>query len=262
MEMACSVATLHGGDSLSLKIMTYNLRFGEKASLEELAEAIRAQRPDLVALQEIDCRTRRPGVERQHDKDFVTELGLRTGMFPLYGKTIPHAGGWYGIGILTAGPYISVQKLMLPQASATEEPRALLLATIEAGGDTIVFASTHLSLSAQSRRMQAEFIAREIGSLRFPALLGGDFNAGPNAPPTGPKSGSTTCSVSRPENGDWNRLGSFLRNFPTIGRSFRSLRRYAERGKSPGTLFGSGFALETCRHRHLNVNRVETVKTE
>lgn len=98
----------------------------------------------------------------------MTELGLRTGMFPLYGKTIPHAGGWYGIGILTAGPYISVQKLMLPQASATEEPRALLLATIEAGGDTIVFASTHLSLSAQSRRMQAEFIAREIGSLRFP----------------------------------------------------------------------------------------------
>ena len=75
----------------------------------------------------------------------MTELGLRTGMFPLYGKTIPHAGGWYGIGILTAGPYISVQKLMLPQASATEEPRALLLATIEAGGDTIVFASTHLS---------------------------------------------------------------------------------------------------------------------
>ena len=45
-------------------------------------------------------------------------------------------------------------------------------------------------------------------------------------------------------------------------RQFRSLRRYGERGKSPGTLFGSGFALETCRHRHLNVNRVETVKTE
>lgn len=51
LTAACSVATLHGGDSLSLKIMTYNLRFGEKASLEELAEAIRAQRPDLVALQ-------------------------------------------------------------------------------------------------------------------------------------------------------------------------------------------------------------------
>ena len=39
LTAACSVATLHGGDSLSLKIMTYNLRFGEKASLEELAEA-------------------------------------------------------------------------------------------------------------------------------------------------------------------------------------------------------------------------------
>lgn len=217
LTAACSVATLHGGDSLSLKIMTYNLRFGEKASLEELAEAIRAQRPDLVALQEIDCRTRRPGVERQHDKDFVTELGLRTGMFPLYGKTIPHAGGWYGIGILTAGPYISVQKLMLPQASATEEPRALLLATIEAGGDTIVFASTHLSLSAQSRRMQAEFIAREIGSLRFPALLGGDFNAGPNAPEieTMTRTGKMLCDrqPTFPADGPEIRL-DYLFGFP------------------------------------------------
>ena len=93
LTAACSVATLHGGDSLSLKIMTYNLRFGEKASLEELAEAIRAQRPDLVAHQEIDCRTRRPGVERQHDKDFVTELGLRTGRFQLRGPACSRSTG-------------------------------------------------------------------------------------------------------------------------------------------------------------------------
>ena len=138
-------------------------------------------------------------------------------MFPLYGKTIPHAGGWYGIGILTAGPYISVQKLMLPQASATEEPRALLLATIEAGGDTIVFASTHLSLSAQSRRMQAEFIAREIGSLRFPALLGGDFNAGPNAPEieTMTRTGKMLCDrqPTFPADGPEIRL-DYLFGFP------------------------------------------------
>ena len=213
----------------------------------------------------------------------MTELGLRTGMFPLYGKTIPHAGGWYGIGILTAGPYISVQKLMLPQASATEEPRALLLATIEAGGDTIVFASTHLSLSAQSRRMQAEFIAREIGSLRFPALLGGDFNAGPNAPEIETMTPNGKDAVRPAAHLPGRRARNPARlpvRFPgrkmeagiDSGRSFGIFRpsggrfgRYAGtlNGENlPGRFFGSGFALETCRHRHLNVNRVETVKTE
>lgn len=76
LTAACSVATLHGGDSLSLKIMTYNLRFGEKASLEELAEAI----PRAAARSGRSSGDRLPhpaaGVERQHDKDFVTELGL------------------------------------------------------------------------------------------------------------------------------------------------------------------------------------------
>lgn len=166
-------------DTLRLKIMTYNLRFGELASLEELALRIESEKPDMVALQEVDCHTCREGVGHQHGKDFATELGFRTGMFPLYGKTIAFAGGWYGIGLLTAVPYVEVRKLMLPQASAQEESRALLLVTVEAGRDTVVFASTHLGLSEESRRMQTEFIVNEVKESRYPVLLGGDFNAEP-----------------------------------------------------------------------------------
>ena len=107
---------------MRLKAITYNLRFGELASLEELAARIASEKPDMVALQEVDCHTRREGIPHQHGKDFATELGFRTGMFPLYGKTIAFAGGWYGIGLLTARPYLGVRKLMLPQASAQDQP--------------------------------------------------------------------------------------------------------------------------------------------
>lgn len=39
--------------------MTYNLRFGELASLEQIAEHIKAFQPDFVALQEVDSKTYR-----------------------------------------------------------------------------------------------------------------------------------------------------------------------------------------------------------
>ena len=174
-------STARGEDTLRLKVMTYNLRFGERASLEELAELIRSEQPDFVAIQEVDCHTRRNGVDHQHDKDFSTELGWRTGMFPLYGKTIPYAGGWYGIGILSLHPYIGVQKVMLPQATEEEEPRALLVALCEIGDDTVAFASTHWALTKESRLLQAEAVIRQAETCAYPLVLGGDFNAKPKA---------------------------------------------------------------------------------
>jgi len=179
--MACF--SLYGqNEPTRLRVMTYNLRFGERASLEELAATIRDGRPDLVALQEVDCKTERPDVPHQHGRDFATELGYRTGMLPLYGKTIPHAGGMYGIGMLSALPYIEVRKTMLPRRGDTDEPRAMLAATVEtAQGDTIVFLSTHFHhRGAESRLEQAEALAREAAALGRPVLLGGDFNAKPD----------------------------------------------------------------------------------
>lgn len=97
--------------------MTYNIQYGNGASLEEIAALIREQNPDFVALQEVDCKTRREYVSaRQHGRDFITELGQLTGMFPLYGKTIPLTGGFYGIGILSSRPCIRTEKTMLPKA--------------------------------------------------------------------------------------------------------------------------------------------------
>ena len=67
-------------DTLRIRVMTYNLRFGELASLEQIAEHIKAFQPDFVALQEVDSKTFRERTPQQNGKDFITELGYRTQM--------------------------------------------------------------------------------------------------------------------------------------------------------------------------------------
>ena len=185
--ICCCICLLWAGghaqaqESKKLRIMTYNLRFGELASMEELAAVISEQKPDIVAIQEVDIMTSRPGVDHQHGVNFITELGYYTKMFPLYGKTIPHAGGWYGIGILTKYPYISVEKTMLPR-TGNNEPRALLAATVEVGEDTVVFACTHLDYTtSEARQKQVAVIKSALENLPYPVIVGGDFNAKPDS---------------------------------------------------------------------------------
>ncbi len=169
-------------DTLRLRVMTYNLRFGELASLSQLAEHIKAFKPDFVALQEVDSKTYRENAPAQNGKDFITELGYLTQMYPLYGKTIVYKNGYYGIGILSAHPYIKVEKTMLPRPLQKEQ-RALLQGDFEVNGkDTITFACTHLDYFAEDTRvLQIERIVDILKESSYPVLLGGDFNARPNS---------------------------------------------------------------------------------
>src|SRR5699024_2854795 len=118
-------------DSTRLKILSYNLRFGELASLEELADFIKSEDPDLVALQEVDSRTFRERAPHQNDKDFTTELGYLIGMFSAYGKTIPYKKGYYGIALLSKYPLAKVERIYLPKTENGKEQRAILIAKVE-----------------------------------------------------------------------------------------------------------------------------------
>ena len=55
-------------DTLRIRVMTYNLRFGELASLEQIAEHIKAFQPDFVALQEVDSKTFAKGLPNKMEK--------------------------------------------------------------------------------------------------------------------------------------------------------------------------------------------------
>lgn len=170
-------------EPVRLKVLCYNLRFGELASLEELAAFIREQQPDLVALQEVDCGTYRDRAPGQHGKDFATELGFRTGMLAAYGKTIPYAGGYYGIAILSKYPLAKVERIFLPKTVHGNEQRAVLVADVEyRDGAYITFACTHLDYTnTEERQVQVEALNAILQKQSYPVIVGGDFNARPDS---------------------------------------------------------------------------------
>lgn len=176
IALSCGVVSAQQ-DTLRVRVMTYNLRFGELSSLEDLAYHIKSFKPDFVALEEVDVHTDRKRAPHQKGKDFIGELAYRTGMFGLYGKTIEYGGGYYGIGMLSKYPYIKTEKVLLPNPEKKEQ-RALLEALIEMGDDTLTFVTTHLEVNSESlRNMQAQFICDRFENAPYPVIIGGDFNA-------------------------------------------------------------------------------------
>ncbi len=181
--LALSLGAFLSAQDAELEIMTYNLRFGEMASLEEMADYIKDRQPDIVALQECDWKTNREHVLHQNGKAFVNELAYYTGMFGLHGKSIDYKGGYYGLGILSKYPIVKSERVFLPNPEPKKEQRILLMAEIELpDGSNITFISTHLEVSsAEVRKEQINFINSKIKEIDTPVILAGDLNATPNS---------------------------------------------------------------------------------
>lgn len=164
-----------------LKIMTYNIRHGapihkanDDIQLKGIAEAINAQKPDLVALQEVDSMTERAPV------DEAKELATLTGMYYFFSKTINFQGGQYGDAILSRFPILSKKHVELPMPDASGEARALGVVTVEPfHGVKINFAVTHLDLKKENRIAEINEIINISKQSEHPFILAGDFNATP-----------------------------------------------------------------------------------
>ena len=71
MLFECSV---NAQDTLRLRVMTYNIRFGELATVDRLAEHIKSFKPDFVALEEVDVNTDRSLAPHQNGRNIISEL--------------------------------------------------------------------------------------------------------------------------------------------------------------------------------------------
>lgn len=177
---------LYAGAQDTLKVMSYNLRFGELASMEEIGEAIATEAPDVVMLQECDWATYRERAPKQNGVKFVNVLAQSTGMFGLYGKSINYKKGYYGIGLLSRYPIIRSERVLLPNKGKAEQ-RSILIADIELPtGKIITIASTHLEVSSEEIRIeQVNFINKLMKKNPYPVILAGDMNAKPDSPEMG-----------------------------------------------------------------------------
>lgn len=171
---------------LVLKVMSYNIHHANPPAragvidLEAVANAIRARDPDLVALQEVDVNTTRSGPFNQ-----AGELAQKLGMHFFFGKAIDYEGGAYGVAILSKFPISESSVHPLPtKAGSNAEPRVLARARVQLPDGTFLrFGSTHLDAQSDqaNRLLQAEEIGRLAAAEQLPFVLGGDFNATPEA---------------------------------------------------------------------------------
>lgn len=168
-----------------LRVLTYNIHHAEgidkKLDIPRIANVIRAAEADLVAVQEVDFKTRRTG-----NVDMPAELAKLTGMHVYFAKAMDYQGGAYGQVILSRHPMTDTKTHMLPPAEQGVEPRIMAEARVKIGGQSIAFFATHLDHRDEPRRLkQVEEIGRITANLKDDtiALLAGDLNARPDSAP-------------------------------------------------------------------------------
>lgn len=155
-----------------LLVMTYNVRhcagMDYEVDYDRTASVIIQQRPDVVALQELDSMT---GRSERHDQ--LGELSRRTQYHPVFGSAIDFDGGKYGVGVLCRETPLSWKALPLPG----EEPRVLLVVELK----DYVIACTHLDLEEEDRLASVPLIVEEAQHWQKPFLLAGDWNDTPGS---------------------------------------------------------------------------------
>ncbi len=169
--------------SRDLRVATYNILAG-KHGLDDVAAAIRSFDADLVALQEVDSRTRRSGRVDQ-SQVIADTLGMHVG----FAEHRRFDGGRIGVALLSRHPLANVERIALPGGVL-----AALRADVTIGVRVVRVFVVHLrptdpreSLAQQramdaTRRREAEAVLLLATAQDTPAIVLGDFNARSNSP--------------------------------------------------------------------------------
>ncbi|MGI6189028.1 MAG: hypothetical protein GX041_04900 [Clostridiales bacterium] len=154
-------------------VMSFNIRHGVdhtgKESLDSIIDEIKAYKPQIIALQEVDCRMPRSRFRNQA-KIIADALGYNY----IYGDTINFMGIKYGNTILSAYPIVEYKNIRLPSRSL--EGRAILVSKINIGGEIYHVLNTHLGLDGKERNKQIGVINNILKEIDGNIILMGDFN--------------------------------------------------------------------------------------
>jgi len=169
-----------------LKVMTYNIHHCNPPSkpdyidINAIVGVIRAEKPDLVALQEVDVNTLRSGRYNQ-----AQEIAVKMNMHYFFAKAIDYQGGEYGVAILSKYALSETVVYQLPNKAGTNgEPRVMLTAKITLpDGQAVRFGSTHLDSQSDTsnRQLQIEKIRVVASTELLPFIIAGDLNATPGS---------------------------------------------------------------------------------
>ena len=183
LALACGCASSQDtpGRARTFRVLTYNIHHGEgldkKVDVRRIAELIKGEKADIVALQEVDR-----GVQRTARRDLGAELAELTGLTCVFSNNFHFQGGEYGNAVLT-GFSVKSGTNMHYRMLRPGEQRGLLQLELEVYGRKLLFMNTHIDYRPDdSERLQN---VAEIEALtrrhRVPILLCGDFNDTPGS---------------------------------------------------------------------------------
>jgi len=162
--------------------MTYNIHAGvgvdKRYDLGRIRRVLNEERPDIAALQELECRSRRTSFDDQSNV-LAGDLALTSS----FCATRPAGEGSFGIGVLSAFPVVHQQQYDLSYRTG-REPRYCLRVDleIEPGAVLHVF-NCHLGLGARERAFQRRQMVSDAillsKELHHPVVVMGDFNDRP-----------------------------------------------------------------------------------
>ena len=169
-------------ESPTFRVMTYNIHHAEgldgKVDLLRIAELIKREGADIVALQEVD-----KGVERTARRDLPAELAELTGMTCVFSNNYNFQGGEYGNAVLTRFPIKRWTNTHYQKVNETEQ-RGLLQLILDVRGREIVFMATHIDhrpddAARWSNVGEIEGLLKQYAG--HPIVICGDFNDTPDS---------------------------------------------------------------------------------
>jgi len=160
-------------------VMTYNIHVGigmdKKLDLRRISEVILGDRPDLVALQEVDR-----GVKRTGGIDEIAELARLTQMDYAFAPNFDFQGGKYGVAILSRYPIQAIDHRRYANKREAER-RGLLRVEVKVKGQNLNFVTTHLDYQfADARLFETEQLLKALEAVEGPLIVAGDFNDEPS----------------------------------------------------------------------------------
>ncbi len=164
-----------------MKVMSFNTQhclnyLTRRIDYDVMAEAILAQSPDVVGLNEM-----RSDGEGSEWPNQTAKLSALTGLEHYYFAQAINEGGPYGNGFLSKIPILSAETILVPEPEGKKESRyeqrCLLKAKLENGFTVLVI---HVGLSDPEKLKAVETVINNLPDEKV--VLMGDFNMEPDCP--------------------------------------------------------------------------------